>query len=63
MKEFIRRCGKWLNKRVLTAAGLCLLLAAAVATNILVNRSRDDAKESSSGLFARLCLKDKGNKH
>ena len=48
MKEFIRRCGKWLNKRVLTAAGLCLLLAAAVATNILVNRSRDDAKESPS---------------
>ena len=38
MKELMRRYGKWLNKRVLTAVGLCLLLAAAVVTNILVNK-------------------------
>jgi len=48
MKEWIRRYGKWLNKRVMTAVGLCLLLAAAVVTNILVNRNKDEAKETSS---------------
>ena len=39
VKETMKRYKKWLNKRVLTAVGLCLLLAAAVVTNILVNRS------------------------
>ena len=49
MKEFIRRYGKWVNKRVLTAVGLCLLLVAAVVTNLLVNRSRsDDVKQASA---------------
>ena len=43
MKELIRRYGKWLNKRVLTAVGLCLLLAAAIVTNIVVNRGKKDA--------------------
>lgn len=48
MKEFMRRYGKWMNKRVLTAAGLCLLLVAAVVTNILVNRNRDTAQETGA---------------
>ena len=49
MKEFIRRYRKYLNKRVLTAVGLCLLLIAAVVTNILVNRSRNaETKETGT---------------
>ena len=44
-KETMNRYKKWLNKRVLTAVGLCLLLAAAVVTNILVNRSKTEATE------------------
>ena len=48
MKELIRRYGKWLNKRVLTAVGLCLLLAAAVVTNILVNKGKETAKETGT---------------
>jgi stage III sporulation protein AH len=48
MKELIRRCAKRLNKRVLTAVGLCLLLAAAVVTNILVNREKPEAKETEA---------------
>lgn len=48
MKEFMRRHGKWMNKRVLTAAGLCLLLVAAVVTNILVNRGKRKAEEASA---------------
>ena len=48
MKELIRRYGKWLNKRVLTAVGLCLLLAAAVVTNILVNKGKEPAKETGT---------------
>lgn len=48
MKELIRRYGKWLNKRVLTAVGLCLLLAAAVVTNILVNKGKENAKETGT---------------
>jgi stage III sporulation protein AH len=46
MREFIRRYGKWLNKRVLTAAGLCLLIVAAVVTNLLVNRGKNETKET-----------------
>ena len=42
MKEFIRRYKKWINKRVLTAVGLCLLLAAAIVTNIIVNHSKNN---------------------
>ena len=49
MKEFIRRYGKWVNKRVLTAVGLCLLLVAAVVTNLLVNRARsEDVKQTGA---------------
>lgn len=48
MKDFMKRYGKWLNKRVLTAVGLCLLLVAAVVTNILVNRGKETAKESGA---------------
>ncbi len=48
MKEFFRRYAKWMNKRVLTAVGLCLLLAAAVVTNILVNRGKETAKEAGT---------------
>ena len=46
MKEIIRRYGKWLNKRVLTAVGLCLLLAAAVVTNILVNKGKGETEQT-----------------
>jgi stage III sporulation protein AH len=48
MREFIRRHGKWLNKRVLTATGLCLLLVAAVVTNILVNKGKNKTEETSA---------------
>lgn len=41
-KESMQRYKKWLNKRVLTAVGLCVLLAAAVVTNILINRSKPE---------------------
>lgn len=46
MKQLIQRYGKWLNKRVLTAAGLCLLLAAAIVTNILINRNKGKAEQT-----------------
>ena len=48
MKEFMKRCGKWCNKRVLTAVGLCALLAAAVVTNILVNKGKQRAQETDA---------------
>ena len=48
MKEIIRRYGKWLNKRVLTAVGLCLLLAAAVVTNILVNKGKGETEQTGT---------------
>lgn len=48
MKELVRRYGKWLNKRVLTAVGLCLLLAAAVVTNILVNREKEQTAQTGT---------------
>lgn len=48
MREFIRRHGKWLNKRVLTAAGLCLLLVAAVVTNILVNKGKNRTEQTGA---------------
>lgn len=39
MKRINRQTiSKYLNKRVLTAMGLCLLLGAAVLTNVLINR-------------------------
>ena len=55
MKEFIRRYKKWINKRVLTAVGLCLLLAAAIVTNVVVNRSKnnetaDTGSQTASGV-------------
>ena len=48
MKEFMKRYQKWLNKRVLTAAGLCLLLAAAIVTNVIINRGKDASKETTA---------------
>ena len=48
MKERMQRYQKWLNKRVLTAVGLCLLLAAAVLTNVLVNRNRGEPAETET---------------
>lgn len=48
MKELMLRYGKWLNKRVLTAVGLCLLLAAAVVTNILVNKGKENTTETGA---------------
>ena len=48
MKEMIQRYRKWLNKRVLTAVGLCLLLAAAVVTNVILNRNKDKAAETGT---------------
>jgi stage III sporulation protein AH len=48
MKELIRRYGKWLNKRVLTAVGLCLLLAAAIVTNVLLNKDRDKTEQTGT---------------
>ena len=47
MKQLIQRYGKWLNKRVLTAAGLCLLLAAAIVTNVLVNKNKEKAEQTN----------------
>ena len=41
-KETVKKYKKWLNKRVLSAVGLCVLLAAAVVTNILINRNRTE---------------------
>ena len=48
MKQLMQRYGKWLNKRVLTAAGLCLLLAAAVVTNVLVNKNKATVEKTGS---------------
>lgn len=48
MKELIRRYGKWMNKRVLTAVGLCLLLVAAVVTNILINKGKDNTEQTGT---------------
>ena len=46
-KESMKRYQKWLNKRVLTAVGLCVLLAAAVVTNILINRNKTESAAAS----------------
>ena len=48
MKQFMQRYGKWLNKRVLTAAGLCLLLAAAIVTNVLVNKNKTTTEKTGT---------------
>ncbi len=48
MKQLMQRYGKWLNKRVLTAAGLCLLLAAAIVTNVLVNKSKATTEKTGT---------------
>ncbi len=48
MKKWMQRYQKWLNKRVLTAVGLCLLLAAAVVTNVLVNRGKSETAETEA---------------
>ena len=39
---------KYLNKRVLTVAGICLLLAAAVVTNVVVNRSAESRQTAAA---------------
>lgn len=41
---------QYLNKRVLTVAGICLLLAAAVVTNVLLNRSENATTETAKAL-------------
>ncbi len=41
-KETMKRYRRFLNKRVLTAVGLCLLVAAAVVTNVLINKSKTE---------------------
>lgn len=46
LKEKMNQYRKFLNKRVLTAVGLCVLVAAAVVTNLLLNRS--DTAETSA---------------
>lgn len=48
-KESMKRYRKYLNKRVLTAAGLCLLVAAAIVTNVLINKSRTQQTSTPSG--------------
>ncbi len=42
MKDTLKRYRKFLNKRVMTAAGLCLLVAAAVITNLVINRNKTE---------------------
>lgn len=53
-KETVKRYRKFLNKRVLTAVGLCLLVAAAVVTNVLINNSKtkETAKTETGGVTA-----------
>ena len=41
-KDSLKQVKKWMNKRVLTAVGLCLLLAAAVVTNIVINNAKTE---------------------
>ncbi len=43
LKDTMKRYKRFLNKRVMTAVGLCLLVAAAVVTNLIVNRSQTRA--------------------
>ena len=42
LKDTWKRYKKYLNKRVMTAVGLCLLVAAAVITNVVINRSKTE---------------------
>ena len=46
MKETMTRYKRFLNKRVLTAVGLCLLLVAAVVTNVLINRAKTEETDA-----------------
>ena len=47
LKQTMDRCKKYLNKRVLTVFGLCLLVAAAVVTNLIINRSQTEQTVST----------------
>ncbi len=47
-QQLMQTCRKFLNKRVLTVAGICLLLAAAVVTNVLLNRTETTVPKKSS---------------
>ena len=49
LKESMSRYKKYLNKRVLTAVGLCLLVAAAVVTNVILNRTKTEETGTKSG--------------
>lgn len=50
MKKFsMEAYKKYLNKRVLTVAGICLLLAAAVVTNVLLNRDSTEKIGTTTG--------------
>ncbi len=42
LKDTLKRYKRFLNKRVLTAAGLCLLVAAAVITNVVINNVKTE---------------------
>ena len=51
MKKFsMEAYKKYLNKRVLTVAGICLLLAAAVVTNVLLNRDVTESKAQTASV-------------
>lgn len=51
MKKFsMEAYKKYLNKRVLTVAGICLLLAAAVVTNVLLNRDATESKAQTASV-------------
>lgn len=47
MKDTLKRYKSFLNKRVMTAAGLCLLVAAAVVTNLIINRTKTEETSAS----------------
>ena len=47
-QQVMEKYKRFLNKRVLTVAGICLLLAAAVVTNVLLNRAPEQTKAASA---------------
>lgn len=49
LKDTMKQYKRFLNKRVLTAAGLCLLVAAAVVTNLIVNRADTENTSTDGG--------------
>lgn len=47
-QQVMEKYKRYLNKRVLTVAGICVLLAAAVVTNVLLNRPTTQGVEAST---------------